>query len=223
MAPGLNQGRFSGIIFSGAILHEDPLNLPANRSKSLSDIRLAQRVLIGIALFVIAAAPSGCIFSPHKDKTGTGPTPPAPYEQLVNPFSVLNSLAAAYGNKDSVEIALIYDINYSGTSFDPDNLNPLTFTRQDEIRHIQALYRSTTITTVSLTFPSVKVRYTDSADPPGWATIALQNMTFDISDTPTSWNLRPSETWEFKFIPHSPDPSSPTDTTWKIVRWQEIP
>ena len=30
------------------------------------------------------------------------------------------------------------------------------------------------------------------------------------------------ETMEFKFIPTSPDSTSPTDTTWKIVRWSEV-
>jgi hypothetical protein len=140
---------------------------------------------------------------------------------LINPFNVLDALKAAYHNKDSVEIKLIYDVNYAGTSFDPATLTPLTFTRQDEIRHVQALYRTTSITDVELGFPGSKVRYTDSSDLPGWATIDLQGMTVNISDSPNSYDLVTSDTWQFKFIP-TVNTASPTDTTWKIVRWTEF-
>ena len=81
---------------SGARLHEDPLNLPANRSKSLSDSRLAQRILIGATLCLLVAIPMGCIFSPHKDDTDGGGGGPPEYPKLVNPFYVLDALSKAY-------------------------------------------------------------------------------------------------------------------------------
>jgi len=31
-----------------------------------------------------------------------------------------------------------------------------------------------------------------------------------------------TETIEFRFIPKTPDSTSPTDTTWKIIRWLEV-
>jgi hypothetical protein len=48
-------------------------------------------------------------------------------------------------------------------------------------------------------------------------------MTLEINDNPTTYSLLSAETFEFKFIPFTPDSTSPTDTTWKIVRWTELP
>jgi len=219
----LNQGRFSGIIFSGVILHEDPLNLPANRSNPMSHIRLAQRVLIGATPFLLAFLVAGCFWNPVKAKGGGDGGGPVVYEIPQSPYNVLNNLKTAYEHRDSVRIGQVYDINYQGTSFDPANLNPITITRQDEIRHVQALYKAPGITSISLTYPGALVRYTDFSDPPGWATITFRDMLLDINDTPDSYHLLSTEGWEFKFIPQSPDSTSPTDTTWKIVRWTEVP
>ncbi len=189
----------------------------------MSHIRLAQRVLIGITPFVLAFVFTSCIFSPHKDPTGGGPPPPKPYPALTDPYNVLYALKAAYENRDSLEIKAVYDTTYQGTSFDPATLNPLpAFTRQDEIRHVEALYRTTSITSVSFTLPPSLFRETDLSDAP-WATIRFQNMNIEINDSPTSYNLVPNGTWEYKFIPTTPDSTSPTDTTWKIVRWTELP
>ena len=164
----------------------------------------------------------GCIFSPHTDKTCKDCGPPV-YPKLISPTNVLEALALAYSKRDSTEMKLIYDVNYAGSSFDPKTLAQLPFTKTDEVRHVEKLYASGSITSVALTFPSVRLRFTDSADPPGWATIQLQNVTVEINDSPTSYNLLASETFEFKFIPFIPDTTAPTDTTWKIVRWTELP
>jgi len=165
----------------------------------------------------------GCIFSPHKDDSGNKPPPPIVYPILANPELVLEALKTAYEARDSVEIGKIYDINYQGTSFDPADLSSLPFTRQDEIRHVQGLYRSTSILSISFNLPPSVVRERDLSDPPGWSTIHIQNMAIFIDDRPTSYNLIANGTWEFKFIPTAPDSTSPTDTTWKIVRWTELP
>jgi hypothetical protein len=202
------------------------LILPAARRKFAFQTRnyLMRFLLASACCFLALGVVSGCIFSPHTDKGCTDCNQPPPvYPGLINPFSVLDALESAYSHRDSTEIKLIYDINYAGSSFDPKTPGQLVFTKQDEIRHVEGLYRTTSITEVSLKFPPNKVRYTDSADPPGWATIQIQNMTLDISDSQTSYNLLTSETFEFKFIPYTPDSTSPTDTTWKIVRWTELP
>jgi len=65
-------------------------------------------------------------------------------------------------------------------------------------------------------------RFTDVGDPPGWATILVANPRIEIDDQPVSYSIDPSaETMQFKFVPTTPDSTSPTDTTWKIIRWFE--
>jgi len=91
------------------------------------------------------------------------------------------------------------------------------------MRHIDALARSFSIANVSLAFPPSMVRETDGGDPPGWATIRLQNVLIEINDSPSSYHVIPSGTQEFKFEPTTPSALSPTDTTWHIVRWTELP
>lgn len=171
---------------------------------------------------MLATTLGGCIFSPHTDKCKNCGTQPPIYPKLINPFTVLDALKLAYAARDSNEVKLIYDKGYQGVSFNPTTLDQLTFTKTDEIRHIQALYRTTSITSVDLSFPPSLVRTTASSDLPGWATITVQGMSVQINDSPTTYNLRPNETFEFKFIPTAPDSTSETDTTWKIVRWTEL-
>jgi len=175
-------------------------------------------------LFVLTAIPAGCIFSPHKDDGKVIIVPPD-YPKLENPFSVLDALELAYAAKDSNEIKLLYDDqNYQGTSFDPVNQNQIPLTWSDEVRHVARLAQTPAITGIKLTFPPAKVRETDLLDPPGWAMIKIQNMTLELTDnsTNTFFHLVSSDNFEYHFIPHTPDASSTTDTTWKIVRWTEF-
>jgi hypothetical protein len=168
----------------------------------------------------MASIPAGCIFSPTKDP---GKPPPLPeYPKLTDPFNVMDALEQAYGAKDSNEIKLIYDVNYQGTSFDPINLNQIPLTWANEVSHVEALARTPTVTSVVLKFPDVKLRETDLSDPPGWAMITVQLITVNIVDGTTLYNLVTGDTFEYHFIPHTPDATSPTDTTWKIVRWTEF-
>jgi len=173
---------------------------------------------IVLALLVMALAGCG-------GDNGVGPKPPGPPQYLTSstPQNVLTNLKLAYERRDSTAYDSLFDVSYVGTSFDPSNLNTITFSKADEKRHVQALERTTSITSVSLTFSPVLIRGVDGADPPGWATISMQNMTLEINDTPTSQNLVPNVTWEFTFAPTTPSAGSPTDTTWHIVRWTELP
>lgn len=150
--------------------------------------------------------------------------PPVPYPLLITPSDVLDALALAYSRKDSVEFDLIYDDGYAGSSFDPKVPGELTFTKADEMRHIAALHRSLSIRNVSMTYPPARTRYTDLEDLPGWATIQLSGtgLNVEIADGENVYNLIGGGTFEFKFIPTTPDSTSPTDTTWKIVRWTEF-
>jgi hypothetical protein len=183
-------------------------------------------LLCGIlAATLLLSSLTSCIFSP---KQGGGPIviPPPEYPKLIDPVTVLDALKLAYQARDSVEIKLIYDDSYRGTSFDPKAPPPgtINLTKADEVSHVEALHRASTISSIVVTYPPVKTRYTDLSDPPGWATIQLFTpaLQIEINDGTTTYNLAGGY-FEFKFIPTTPDSTSPTDTTWKIVRWGEYP
>jgi len=178
-----------------------------------------------VALCLIAAslcAFAGCIFSPVK-KTPI-PKPPQKYPLLINPFSVLDAVQQDYEGRDSNEVKLLYDKdNYQGTSIDASDQSTYNTRWADEVEHVAALARSTSITQVAFTFQPAQTRFTDLSDPPGWATIQVQGLHIQIDDMGTSHLLfETGVTNEFKFVPKTPDASSPTDTTWKIIRWTEI-
>ena len=166
---------------------------------------------------------TGCIFDPPPDR----PKPPdtSPYPKLSTPENVLEAMRKAYQRRDSVEYALLFDDNYFGES--RDQLNPggpltLTFDKTEEQRHMGRLNRKTTIITVDFDLGNSLIRYTDPNDAP-WATIQTTTARIEINDNPTSYNLVSSnEIIEFKFVPKTPDATSPTDTTWKIIKWTEI-
>ena len=116
---------------------------------------------IVLALLVMALAGCG-------GDNGVGPKPPGPPQYLTSstPQNVLTNLKLAYERRDSTAYDSLFDVSYVGTSFDPSNLNTITFSKADEKRHVQALERTTSITSVSLTFSPVLIRGVDGADPP---------------------------------------------------------
>src|SRR5262245_10957851 len=77
---------------------------------------------------------------------------PTPTVELASPMITLGMLQHAYETRDSVETARVYDESYAGTSTDlndPPGSQTVTFTRADEIRHVGALRKSTSITSVT--------------------------------------------------------------------------
>ena len=175
------------------------------------------KAAIVAVLLLIAVA--GC----SKDKKITGPGPGPTYAVPSSPYSVLSNLTLAYSSRDTTEYPALFDASYTGTSADasPGGGVPLNFTKSDEMAHIRGLKRSASITRISLTFPQVIQRYNDLSDPPGWATIQMSNVAGEIDDNPTSYTFS-ADLMEFKFVPTTPAAGSPTDTTWKIIRWSEI-
>jgi len=172
-------------------------------------------------LVAILCLISGCIFSPKKKPPNI--TPPPDYPQLINPFTVLDALELAYDARDSNEVKVLYHQDYAGTSTDRSDGSVLNFTKADEIEHVAGLAKHSSITRVFLKFPPFKSRYSDLADPPEWATIQMtQGVNVQIDDSPTSYYLTTGVITEFKLIPKTPDASSSTDTTWSIIRWNEI-
>ena len=152
------------------------------------------------------------------------PIPPGPphYLSLSTPQNVLTNLKLAYELRDSTGYDSLFDPSYVGASYDPFTLNPITFSRTDEKHHVAALAKITTISSINLTFPPVLTRETDVSDPPGWATIRMQNVLIEISDEPNTYTITPNLSQEFKFAPTTPSAGSPTDTTWHIVSWAEF-
>jgi len=171
------------------------------------------------AAVILAAALALAAGCGDKKHTVVGPGTPTPYPKLSSPENVMAALALSYQRRDSVETKLIYDENYQGTSIDPYG-PPMSFYKWDEIRHVVALARTPTITSVTLLFPYALTRFTDLGDPPGWASIEVTDARIEINDI-TSYAVSSGETMQFKFVPTTPDSTSPTDTTWKLVRWFE--
>ncbi len=151
--------------------------------------------------------------------------PGAKYLTPSSPQSVLFNLKQSYTSRDSVAYDSLFDAFYQGASLDqgaPGGPQILNFTKVDEAQHIAALARTTTIRSITLDFGSSLIRYSDGADPPGWATIQIADPHLEIDDTERFTTIQPNETMRFKFVPTTPAPGSPTDTTWKIIRWEEV-
>ncbi len=177
------------------------------------------RAAVAITLLLLAFA--GCGKKHRVLRPVSGPR----YPVLSSPANVLAALAIAYSSRDSVEYKLLFHDNYQGSSLDQGNPLPqlLTYTKADEARHIAALAKSTTVSSVDLQLVPMLYRFTDMGDLPGWATISNPVFRLSIFDGPETYEIIPSEElMEFKFIPRTPDSTSPTDTTWKIIRWTEV-
>ncbi len=148
------------------------------------------------------------------------------YPALTSPQAVIQAMVLAYVRRDAAETGLVYDGAYQGLSVDLTAISPndtLAFTKADEVAHVAGLGRLGGGTTVSCELYPSLARFRDGADPPGWATIQNPLGAIEVNDGPTTYHVDPSTlTMEFKFAPATPDSTSPTDTTWKIVRWLEV-
>ena len=182
--------------------------------------------LAAVGASVVLAGLSGC---GGEKTTGPGPQPqpqPPMYLKPIFPGYVLQNLALAYKHRDPAAYDTLFAEDYTGRTIDqsnPDSVKQYDFAKADEIRHIWALSRSTTITDIQLELMPTMIRYTDAGDPPGWAVIQNPIYSLSIADGPSTFSIaRDRETMEFHFKPKTPDSSSPTDTTWTIVRWTEV-
>jgi hypothetical protein len=171
---------------------------------------------------------AGCgIFKPEEgDPPGGGG--PIDYPTLDFPSRVLSALEIAYSNRDSVKIKELYDSTYTGQSVDLNNPSvTIGVTYGDEVAHVARLAAD----------PDIKNAYLDlgsdaswdrlpSDDPshPEWAVIQIVGQAYRVEvteGTTTYGAIGEAGTFqEFAFTP-TPDPSSPSDTLWKIVRWKE--
>lgn len=183
---------------------------------------------LGLCLVILGAmvlAGNGCIFDPistHKPPITSGPEPVV----QSTPENTLKQLEYAYTHRDTLLIKAVYDSTYTGSSTDltqPPASQILNFTYVDEVEHVAALARSHSIINVSLSFGVTTRLPSDDISHPDWAVVQMpgSQVQLDIQADTTSFGLYAiGETLTFKLRPITPA-STPTDTLWKIVRWQE--
>jgi hypothetical protein len=191
--------------------------------------KLLRLLTFSLLLVGLAVLASGCIFSPPKNAGGGGGgDPPPEYPALISPQKVLLALTQAYKARDSTEYKQLYDSSYVGQSTDlndPPLSQVSTFRYADEVAHMAALQRTTTITRVEFDL-GLENSWTrlSSDDPshPEYAEIQISTgfMSLAIYDGGTTYEVQSINPITFWF---KPTPSAtPGDTTWKIVRWEEI-
>jgi len=188
---------------------------------------VTHRTRIGHTLAVLATA---AILAGCSNNNPTKPKPaPAPQFNRSTPENTLLYLAHVYSSRDTVAIRSLYDFTYMGESRDlndPPASQLLTFSYADEVEHVVALRKKPTITDVVLTFGGTLVRLgSDDVSHPEWAKIQIpgNNIRLEIIDAVDTHSLSsPGITEAFSFAPTTPDSTSATDTTWKIVRWSEV-
>jgi hypothetical protein len=178
-------------------------------------------------MLAMAACLAGCgkdrIVEPPVRHLPPAPSP-QPYPTLSEPEKVMEALRKAYPLGDTTEIKSIYDIDYQGTWFDENDRSPMiaTIYRQGEIQHASYLAHHPELRVTIATSP-VLTRTSDLSEPPGWAILMNPLDSLSVTDfLGRGYTVDfANDTMEFHFIPYTPDSSSPTDTTWKIVRWIE--
>jgi hypothetical protein len=186
-------------------------------------------IALALACLVAGVGLGGCIFSPKKNEKPPEDTPPPEYRVPYLPEFALYNLMTAYAARDSVAYRSTLDFEYQGSSTD-DKGAKVSFNNIQEVQHIQAFARATTI--VGKVFFSLGPEATwdrlPSDDPtyPEWAVIQIagSNFKLEVNDTGlgTLTVNDPQDNHTFKFNPTTPAPSSPTDTLWTLVRWDEV-
>lgn len=124
----------------------------------------------------------------------------------------------------------VYANDYEGTSqdlIDPSPVN-LTFTKSDEIKVVRGMaMASLTYVNFDLYSQATWPHVYYASDPPDWITIQIPYFKIEVrgasGDGYTARSPSAGETWLFEFTlrPTTPSPTSPTDTTWSVVRWAE--
>ena len=171
---------------------------------------------------LICGVLGGCIFSPAQSHPDPNPRPVYPVPQ--SPEVVLDNLSSAYANRDSTEYKSLFDSSYVGISENVVLGTVDEFRYADEVMHIAALARKASITSVAFTFGTLLRFPSDDPAHPEWALIPMpgDGVKVQVDDGEDSWQATgTNEYFQFTFKPTTPAPSSPTDTTWQIIRWKE--
>jgi hypothetical protein len=152
-----------------------------------------------------------------------GPFPvPFTYPALDTPQNVVLNLKYSWERRDSVRTREIYDDMYEGRSTDVDGT--ILFSKDQEVAVVWAMGRNQDIlrVTFALQPQNTWLRLNYATDPAGWTAIQLPGVNIQVDDVVHGTLTASSMSFfEFKLKP-TLDAASPTDTTWKIVRWTEI-
>ncbi len=150
------------------------------------------------------------------------------YPTPDSPEHALERLRLTYQNRDSVEYRQLIDFDYLGTSQDLGDGTNVTLFNADEVHHIQALARATTITSIDFTLgtsSSITRQSSDVLAHPEWAVIQISGPQFrlEINDTNRGTMLvnNSSSTYVFRFKP-APQDTTGTDTLWTLIQWGEV-
>jgi hypothetical protein len=165
---------------------------------------------------------------------GDNPTKPGnnnnvqTYPTPNSPENALERLSLAYQGRDSVEYRKLFAFDYLGTSHDLGDGTSVTLFNADEVRHIQALAKATSITSVYLsmgTSSSWTRLPSDDLSHPEWAVIKISGtqLRLQIDDTRYGTLLlgNPANSYTFRFKPTPPDTTT-TDTLWTVIQWDEV-
>jgi hypothetical protein len=183
---------------------------------------------LALIFCAVALALAGCIFSPERGNKK--PPPPPSFLPPIYPDQALINLRDAYAFRDSVEYRKVLDYpDYHGISKDQTDGTQEELFWIDEVKHIQALAKATTITSVYFDMGNSSSwdRLTsDDAAHPEWAVIQITGSQFllRVDDTKegTLTVNSSKETHIFRFKPTTPAPTSRTDTLWTLTQWEEV-
>ncbi|MGE5175224.1 MAG: hypothetical protein ACM3JJ_02520 [Hyphomicrobiales bacterium] len=185
----------------------------------------ASRFLVALlAGALLVAAGAGC---GKKDKVvGPGSNPlPSPLPDRSTPQNALSLYAYAWVHRDSTILDSLIDATYVGTSIDLSDPTPFTrsFTKSDEIHDLGGLEKATDVTRVEVNLgpASSWVRTKYAGDPPDWVALQVPAATIRVYTTVDTYVASGMDVEEWKFAPHTPAPTSPTDTVWTMIRWSE--
>lgn len=156
---------------------------------------------------------------------------PFVYPTRSTPENALLYMAAAFERRDSVRTDSVYADEYEGSSVDMTDPIPLVFhfPESDEVRIVSKMSQSSSISFIRVDFGSTNtwLRSHTVADPPEWVTLQIPSFIIEVHDA-IEGEFRTSapspgvtQVFEFTLKPTTPDSTSPTDTTWVIVRWVE--
>jgi hypothetical protein len=137
---------------------------------------------------------------------------------------VIENLKDSWERRDSIRTGAIYDNGYLGQS--TDNSGTTVFSKSDEIHIVGVMARDTNISSIGFSLPdqTTWIRLSYAADPAGWTTIQIPSYNIQVDDAVRGTMIAhpsPGSVFQFKFVP-TLDAASPTDTTWKIIRWEEV-
>ena len=193
-----------------------------------SRANLFRYINFGVALCIVSVLGGGCIFSPDQDNKKK-PPPPVTYPVRDTPTNAILFYQKAWENKDSVQVAVVYADDYTGSSVDltDPSATTLNFVKSDEVRSVGWLALNQKITFLEMEFYSPyqwqPIQYPN--DPSDWVTLQIPHFRIEVRDVDSNGFLANSDdasgvTWivEFTLKPIS-QPAGPP--LWEIVRWTE--